>query len=312
MGSWRPACSPRLHESRARDRCFRVHRRTPLPTSRRRRRGGHAISRRPQEDDSVRWWQADLGDADEVAATFGQVRPDVVYHLAGFVSGSREVEAVLPSLRDNLVSAVNVLVAAARIGCSVVLAGSQEEPEPGWRIPFPLRPMRPPSSPSAPSRACFTRCTDFRSSTFASSWSTARGSTTARSSCPTSSPRFFERSSRSFRVEPARSTGSTSTTWSTRSSRHPPGTISPARPWTSARELVTIRAIVERIVETVGTGSSPTSEPSRASTRDRPGRRRRADEGPPRLAARTTLADGLRSTVDWYRAELERENEFTA
>ena len=70
----------------------------------------HAISRRPQEDDSVRWWQADLGDADEVAATFARVRPDVVYHLAGFVSGSREVEAVLPSLRDNLVSAVNVWI----------------------------------------------------------------------------------------------------------------------------------------------------------------------------------------------------------
>src|SRR5919109_3737894 len=100
----------------------------------------HAISRRPQEDDSVRWWQSDLGDADDVARTVGRLRPDVIYHLAGYVSGSREIEAVLPSLRDNLVSAVNVLVPAARHGCSVVLAGAPEEPEPASEDPVPASP----------------------------------------------------------------------------------------------------------------------------------------------------------------------------
>jgi hypothetical protein len=39
------------------------------------------------------------------SATVERIRPDVIYHLAGYVSGSREIEAVLPSLRDNLVSA---------------------------------------------------------------------------------------------------------------------------------------------------------------------------------------------------------------
>ncbi|MGH3113846.1 MAG: NAD-dependent epimerase/dehydratase family protein, partial [Gaiellaceae bacterium] len=68
----------------------------------------HAVSRRPHEDDALRWWETDLGDADSVAKTLEQIRPDVVYHLAGYVSGSRELDAVLPSLRDNLVAAVNV------------------------------------------------------------------------------------------------------------------------------------------------------------------------------------------------------------
>ena len=56
-------------------------------------------------------------------------------------SGSRDLDAVLPVLRHNLVLTVNVLVAAVRANCGlVVLAGSLEEPEPGESYPVPSSP----------------------------------------------------------------------------------------------------------------------------------------------------------------------------
>jgi UDP-glucose 4-epimerase len=71
-------------------------------------------------------------------------------------------------------------------------------------------------------------------------------------------------------------------------------------------ELVTIRAIVERIVETVGTGA----EPEFGALPERPLEIVRAadvERTKDQLGwqPRTTLTDGVRSTVDWYRAELE-------
>jgi nucleoside-diphosphate-sugar epimerase len=61
-----------------------------------------------------------------------EVRPDTVFHLAGFAMGSRELPAVLRSLRDDLTTTVNLLVASCEIRCRrVILAGSLEEPIPG-------------------------------------------------------------------------------------------------------------------------------------------------------------------------------------
>jgi UDP-glucose 4-epimerase len=89
----------------------------------------HAVSRRwRMDDDKTRWAQADLTDADAVRRAFEDARPDVVHHLGGFVSGAREVAAVHPAVVDNVLGTANVLVAAARLGCPVVLAGSMEEP----------------------------------------------------------------------------------------------------------------------------------------------------------------------------------------
>jgi nucleoside-diphosphate-sugar epimerase len=45
------------------------------------------------------------------------------------VSGDRSLDRILPTFYDNLLSAVGVLIAASRTGCSrVILAGSMEEP----------------------------------------------------------------------------------------------------------------------------------------------------------------------------------------
>ena len=269
----------------------------------------HAVSRRPHEDDSVRWWQADLGNADEVAATFGRVRPDVVYHLAGFVSGSRELEAVLPSLRDNLVSAVNVLVAAARIGCSVVLAGSQEEPEPGLEEPVP-------ASPYAAAKlavGCFARMLH----------ALHRLQVVNLRIFMVYGPGQHDRTKLVPYVvtsllrdeQPKLSSGTRPVDWvyvddvvdafiaaSTRADLA--GTTLDI----GTGQLVTIRAIIERIVETVGTGV----EPDFGALPERPLEIVRvADVEQTKNTLgwqpRTTLTEGLRSTVDWYRAEIERE-----
>lgn len=270
----------------------------------------HAISRRPQKNQSVRWWQSDLGDAEDVATTLGRIRPDVVYHLAGYVSGSRELEAVLPSLRNNLVAAVNVLVAAARIGCSVVLAGSQEEPEPALEDSVP-------ASPYAAAKLA--------AGSFARMLHALHGVQVVNL--------------RVFMVYgPGQHDRTKLVPYVITSLLHsePPKLSSGTRPvdWVyvddvvdafikaSSRadlagtsldigtgELVTIRAIVERIVEAVGPGV----EPDFGALPERPleiVRVADVDRTKDVLGwqPRTTLTEGIRSTVDWYRAELERED----
>ena len=225
--------------------------------------------------------------SDDVATTLGRVRPDVVYHLAGYVSGSREIEAVLPSLRDNLVSAVNVLVAAARLGCSVVLAGSQEEPEPAAEDPVP-------ASPYAAAKLAV--------GSFARMLHALHGLQVVNLRIfMVYGPGQHDRTKLVPYVitsllqaeRPRLSSGTRPVDWVyvddvvdafiAASSRDD---LAGATLDVGTGELVTIRAIVERIVETVGTGVEPDfGALPRASTRDRPGRRRRTDEGPPRLAA---------------------------
>lgn len=90
--------------------------------------------------------RGDLADADFTLGLVGEAEPDVLFHLASEVTGSREPEAVLPTFRGNLASTVNVLLAARASGCRrVVLTGSMEEPEPGP----PGAPLPPPPSPYA-------------------------------------------------------------------------------------------------------------------------------------------------------------------
>ena len=108
----------------------------------------HAVSRAARGDGAAPWCRVDLTDADAVERVVERIRPDVIYHLAGHVSGSRSLDAVIPSLQQNLVAAVHVLVAAARTGSRVVLAGSMEEV-------MPLD-AQPPSSPYAAAKGAAT------------------------------------------------------------------------------------------------------------------------------------------------------------
>jgi nucleoside-diphosphate-sugar epimerase len=93
----------------------------------------HAVSRtRRDEADGLRWEQGDLTDEAVVRDVVRRVQPDVVLHLASEVGGGRELGLVLPMLRANLLAAVNLMVACAEGGGPrIVLAGSMEEPDMG-------------------------------------------------------------------------------------------------------------------------------------------------------------------------------------
>jgi UDP-glucose 4-epimerase len=92
----------------------------------------HAVSRTPRrsERESMRWWQADFRDITAVRRLFKSVHPQIVFHLASYVVGARELSVVLPTFYDNLASTVHLLTVASEMGCErVVLASSSEEPQ---------------------------------------------------------------------------------------------------------------------------------------------------------------------------------------
>lgn len=100
----------------------------------------HALSRSAQTQcDGMKWWKLDLTDRESVRGMISAVQPDYIFHLASHVVGSRSVAAVIPTLENNLLSSVNLMIAAAEIGTSkVVFAGSLEEPS--GQNPFPQSP----------------------------------------------------------------------------------------------------------------------------------------------------------------------------
>lgn len=103
----------------------------------------HAISREIRHSDNqhLRWWQTDLGDASAVSQLFEVVRPQIAFHLGSYVVGARELEVVLPTFQANLGSTVNLLVAATSVGCSrIVLANSSDEPQGFDAAAFPCSP----------------------------------------------------------------------------------------------------------------------------------------------------------------------------
>jgi UDP-glucose 4-epimerase len=101
----------------------------------------HAVSRSERTSVDVRWWAADVCDTEAARTLIRTVKPDFIFHLASHVTGSRGVDAVLPTLHANFLSTVNILLAATEVGCKrVVLAGSLEEPDGEDREPVPVSP----------------------------------------------------------------------------------------------------------------------------------------------------------------------------
>jgi nucleoside-diphosphate-sugar epimerase len=76
------------------------------------------------------WSRTDLTDGPSVRSLIERVNPDVVFHLAGHVTGSQDITHVSPAFELNLASTVLMLTAAVETGrCRIVLAGSMQEPD---------------------------------------------------------------------------------------------------------------------------------------------------------------------------------------
>lgn len=79
---------------------------------------------------AVQWSKADLTDLEATRSLIRTIQPDTTFHLASLVTGSRNIEMVLPVLRDNFITSLNMLLASAENSSGrLVLAGSLEEPD---------------------------------------------------------------------------------------------------------------------------------------------------------------------------------------
>lgn len=106
----------------------------------------HATTRRPQVATSLlagsaAWHQCDGADAEATTRLVRLVSPDVIFHLASDVAGSRDPQLVVPMLHGNLSSAVNLMTAGLECGVGrMVSAGSIEEPDPASSASLPNSP----------------------------------------------------------------------------------------------------------------------------------------------------------------------------
>ena len=103
----------------------------------------HGMSRRKVDFESDKWTHAsvDLTIADDVDELVSLARPEYIVHLASCVTGKREIEWIRETLAGNLQTAVNILVAAQKLGVEkTVLAGSLEEPDTSDSAPVAASP----------------------------------------------------------------------------------------------------------------------------------------------------------------------------
>ena len=89
----------------------------------------------------VVWSTVDMTDRTAVSQFLRRSRPDVVFHLAGHVTGSQNLGEVESTFTQNLVGTVHLLTSAVEVGhCRVLLAGSMHEPERDDPLGIPVSP----------------------------------------------------------------------------------------------------------------------------------------------------------------------------
>jgi UDP-glucose 4-epimerase len=89
----------------------------------------HGAARRPDADAPFPVTPCDLAQIEQCRDLVSRFRPHTVLHLAGHPFAARDLDRVLPTFRDNLVTTVNLLAGTADAGVErLVLAGSLEEP----------------------------------------------------------------------------------------------------------------------------------------------------------------------------------------
>ncbi len=88
------------------------------------------LSRQDQKSASIDWKKCDVTDEYAVRDAIFQSKPEVVYHLASEVTGSRDKHCVSRLFHANLASTIYMMTAASDAGVlRFVQAGSQEEPD---------------------------------------------------------------------------------------------------------------------------------------------------------------------------------------
>ncbi len=103
----------------------------------------HAVSRSQHDEGQagLRWWRLAMEDAESVERMVQETKPEQIFHLSGLSSGAPGLDLVQPTFQSQLASTVNVLTAAARFGCRrVILIGSLEEPTGGAEDGIPASP----------------------------------------------------------------------------------------------------------------------------------------------------------------------------
>ena len=265
----------------------------------------HATSRRQQETrpSGPRWHQADLADLAAARRIFATVKPDVVFHLAGEVGASPDFALVLPTFHSLLASTINVLVAAMEEDCGrIVLTGSLTEPMPGERIAVP-------QSPYAAAKWAGAGYGRMYHDLFSAPVVILRPSMTygpgqALTKLVPSVTLALLRGER-----PKVSTGTVSADWvyiddvveGFMAAGTAPGIEGETIDFGTGT-LVPMRDVVERIVDIVGGDI----EPDFGALPDRPNQNAVAANTADAAKylgwrARTSLDDGLRQTVEWYR-----------
>ena len=269
----------------------------------------HATSRevRPIGEPTLHWHQIDLTDEPAVREMMRKTEPEIVFHLASYVAGARELEHVLPAFHANLASTVYLLAAAAAAGCErFVLAGSLEEPEPG-------EPLASPASPYAAAKAAASSYARMFRELYGTPVVTARLFMVygpAQQDLKKLIPYVILSRLRGDEVK--LSSGRRPVDW-VYVHDVVEGLLRLAfaegmegrRVDLGTGELVTIRTVVEKLFELV----SPGAEPAFGGLPDRPleqVRAARVEETEELLGwhPATPLADGLAATVDYYRRQM--------
>lgn len=91
----------------------------------------HAVGRREPSHLAgiAQTWARDVAEQESLQELMSAIRPEIVFHLASAVTGSRDLDHVWPTLHNNLVSTVNLLIEGTKAGCErIVLTGSMEAP----------------------------------------------------------------------------------------------------------------------------------------------------------------------------------------
>jgi UDP-glucose 4-epimerase len=259
----------------------------------------------PEEESEITWWKADVTDIDAVRKVIQAVRPDVTFHLASLVTGARALEFVLPTCRNNFLAALNVLIASAENGTGrVILSNSFEEPDPANPIPC---------SPYAAAKSCSSNYAQMFHSLYQLPIVTAK-IYMVYGPRQTDHAKLIPYVTRSLlQGEPVKlSSGSRSVDWiyiddvveGLIRCAQTPG-IEGAEVELGSGEFHSIRTVVEELFDIL---KSPTP-PAFGTLPDRPSERlKKADIAQSAKligwTPQTELRAGLRSTVDWYRQQM--------